>query len=417
MKNKEPLNIVIFRNNLRVHDNYPLFFVTKEKKRVLALYTSEIINEKNFFQRQFIYESLENLKSNLLNFEINLSLVTNIKNSLDELSKEYELKIFFEEEAGVYEKKFEEILKKYPYKSFYAQTMIEPFDFDFRKSFSHFRKKAEKIEIKSVLEKPSKVQTVNFESENLKTFNSELIFSGGEDEAIKRLEYYLDFIHSYKDTRDRVDGIDNSTKFSPYLALGCISPRMIYHKIKEKEKQTYESNSSYWIYFELLWRDFFHLVLKQSNHSLFLSKGLKNQKFSYFEKDKNYQNFFQGKTGVDLIDASIKELKTTGWLSNRNRQLIASFYIKNLGYNWLNCAKFFEDYLIDYNPASNYGNFAYQAFVGNDSSYRVFDIYKQSNLYGGKEYVKKWLNKEETQNIDLNKMVSKVKKEVYNLGE
>ena len=201
--------------------------------------------------------------------------------------------------------------------------------------------------------------------------------------------------------------------FSPYLSIGCISPRYIYKKIKEHEEKTYESKYSYWIYFELLWRDFFHLVMKTSHNRLFLSSGLKNKKFNYKPKDKDFYDFFEGKSGVDIIDANIKELTTTGWLSNRNRQLVASFFIKNLGFNWLYLAKFFEKFLIDYNPASNYGNFAYQAFVGNDSSYRVFDIYKQSNQYMGKTYVKKWLKKEEKQTFNLNKMASLVKQSVY----
>ncbi|PHO16618.1 hypothetical protein CPH92_00850 [Malaciobacter marinus] len=67
--------------------------------------------------------------------------------------------------------------------------------------------------------------------------------------------------------------------------------------------------------------------------------------------------------------------------------------MKNLGIDFRIVAAFFESYLIDYNPASNYGNIAYQAFVGNDKTYRVFDVIKQSKQYGGRVYTNKWLNK------------------------
>lgn len=412
---KEKLNIIVFRNNLRVKDNYPLYFASKEYIPLLALYSMEIINEKNIFQKEFIKETLINLKSNLLKFNINISFVENISTTLEYLNKNYQLKIFFDEEVGVYEKNFEEILEKFPHKKFFTQTMIEPFSFDYNKSFSYFRKKAEKKQILKPLCEPNICNTISFDSIKVNLKNLNLIFKGGENHAISRLDYYLNnFIHNYKDTRDKVDGSDNSTKFSPYLSVGAISPRYIYYKIKEKELETYSSKSSYWIYFELLWRDFFHLVMYQSKSLLFKKGGLKNSSYKYIEDDKLFSNFFNCNCKVDLIDASIKELTTTGWLSNRNRQLVASFFIKNLGFNWLYCAKFFENNLIDYNPASNYGNFAYQAYVGNDSSYRVFDIYKQSKLYGGADYIQKWLNKkEDLYKIDLDEMKERVKKEVY----
>jgi deoxyribodipyrimidine photo-lyase len=84
-----------------------------------------------------------------------------------------------------------------------------------------------------------------------------MVFKEGENTGLDRLNYYLDFIHDYKSTRDNVEGMDNSIKFSSYLSIGAISPKMIYHKIKEEESEIYSLTSSYWIYFELLWRDFF----------------------------------------------------------------------------------------------------------------------------------------------------------------
>jgi deoxyribodipyrimidine photo-lyase len=421
------LAIVLFRNNLRIDDNYCLYNACKNSDFVLGLYSLEVLKGKiydfekcNIFRQKFIKESLICLKNNLLKYDINLSIVDDIDKSLEELSKSYEIIIYYDEEVGTQEKAFEKKLQKYKYKSFFSQTMIEPFVFDYKKSFSHFRNKAEKQNINKTLDEISRKKSIDFKSLDIKIPKlkidnpNAIIFKGGEDEAFVHLQNYLPNIHSYKTTRNEMSGFENSTKFSSYLAIGCISPRRIYEKIKDQEEKTYQSDSSYWIYFELLWRDFFHLVMKYSGNKLFLKSGIKEINYN-FRIDKNtFDNFFNASLGVDLIDASINELKTTGWLSNRNRQIVASYFIKNLGLDWRVGAAFFESFLVDYNPASNYGNWAYQAHVGNDSSYRIFDIERQTQMYNGNDYIKKWLNKEKSkENIDYKIMTEIVKKEVF----
>jgi deoxyribodipyrimidine photo-lyase len=421
------LAIVLFRNNLRIDDNYSLYNACKNSDLVLGLYSLEILEGKIYdfkkcdvFREKFIKESLVCLKNNLLKYSINLSIVDDIDKTLDELSKSYEITIYYDEEVGTQERAFEEKLQKYKYKSFFSQTMIEPFIFDYKKSFSHFRNKAEKQKINKTLDGISRKKSIDFKSLDIKIPKVEInnpnaiIFKGGEDEALIHLKNYLPKIHNYKITRNEMSGFGNSTKFSPYLAIGCISPRRIYEKIKEEEEKTYVSDSSYWIYFELLWRDFFHLVMKYSGNKLFLKSGIKEINYN-FRKDKNtFDGFFKASSGVDLIDASINELKTTGWLSNRNRQIVASYFIKNLGLDWRVGAAFFESFLVDYNPASNYGNWAYQAHVGNDSSYRIFDIERQTQMYNGNDYIDKWLNKEKSkENIDYKVIAEIIKKEVF----
>ena len=427
---KPKLCITIFRNNLRIKDNKALLEATRTCENMICLWSLEILKGENFgfkkcgeFRKEFIYESIIDLKKSLLKKNIWLYIVDNIEDELKKLNEKYDLRLFFEEEVGVEEKEFENRLKIYKTVSFFNQTMIEPFTFDYKKSFSHFRNKAEKMDILSPVDEiKSKdklhmcigVNDINLELKNIKN-----IVQGGETKALQRVEEYLDnFIHKYYDTRSLIDGFNNSTKFSPYLACGCISPKTLYFKLKEYEDKLGSSKSSYWIYFELLWRDFFHLVMKQSNNKLFIKTGLIEKNY-IFDKDKEkMKEFFDAKTGVDIIDAGVLELKNTAWISNRLRQLLASYFIKNLGLDFRYCAAFFEEYLIDYNPASNYGNFAYQAGVGNDKQYRVFDPIKQSNFYGGKDYVKKWLNKEESvPNFDYKKMANVVKKTIYNIND
>ena len=421
------LAIIIFRNNLRIDDNHCLYKACNENDYILGLYSLELLKDEIFgfkkcdiFREKLIKESLICLRKNLLKYNINLSIVDNIEQSLEELAQSYEITIYYDEEVGTEERAFEKRLQKYPYQSFFSQTMIEPFTFDYKKSFSHFRNRAEKLEVPKPLDKISRKKTIEFKSLDIQipTISIQnpnaIVFKGGEDEALKQLETYLLKIHEYKSTRNEMSGFDNSTKFSVYLALGCISPRRIYYEIKRQEEKTYKSDSSYWIYFELLWRDFFYLVMKYSGNKLFLKSGIKEINYNFRKDEKSLKSFFSARTEVDLIDASINELKSTGWLSNRNRQIVASYFVKNLGLDWRIGAAFFESLLVDYNPASNYGNWAYQAHVGNDSSYRMFDIDKQTQMYNGKDYINKWLNKKKSkENIDYRTMAEVVKKEVF----
>ena len=428
---KEKLCIVVFRNNLRICDNEALIKATNSCENMIALYSTEILEGTNLggfkrcgdFRREFIYESLINLKKNLLRKNIWLYIVKDLKEVLEKLNQRFELRIFFEEEVGVLELEFEKILKTYKHKSFFNQTMLESFLFDYKKSFSHFRKKAEKLEVAKPLgdiEPKDKIfMCVDIKEIDIKLHKKNNTINGGEDEALNRVDFYLEnFIHKYLDTRSLIDGNNISTMFSPYLAIGCISARQVYWKLKLYEEKYGSSKSSYWIYFELLWRDFFYFVMLQSKNRLFLKNGLLETSYDFKSDKKLLDDFFMAKTGVDIIDAGIVELKNTGWLSNRQRQLVASFFIKNLGLDFRYCAAFYEEYLLDYNPASNYGNFAYQAGVGNDKEYRVFDPIKQSKFYGGKKYVQKWLNKEEiSPNFDYRKLALDVKKSIYNIKD
>ena len=431
--NKEKLNVVVFRNNLRIDDNYALFNALKNKENVLCLYPLEILEGTNFgfkscgnFRKKLIFQAINELKETLNEKNIPLYCVKDISNSLKALFANYSIKIFYEQEVGTQELEFEQKLENYHCDSFYKQTMIEAFDIDINKSFSNFRNKVEKalktnkMQIQKPLEfeiqKQKETLKLNLQDEKLEVLSENLILNGGEKEAIKRVDEYLSkYMHKYFDTRSLVDGFDNSTKFSVYLSIGCISARRVYQKLKEYESKSYESKSSYWIFFELLWRDYFHLVMKQSSNKLFLKTGLlENESYDFSTNSQKLQEFFDAKTGVDIIDAGVIELKTTGWVSNRLRQLLASYFVKNLGLDFRYGAAFFQEYLLDFSCASNYGNWAYQAGVGNDKQYRVFDPIKQSKVYKGKAYIKKFLNKEETPpSFDYAKMAEEVKVNIF----
>uniref|UniRef100_A0A8C4KXE0 Cryptochrome DASH n=1 Tax=Dromaius novaehollandiae TaxID=8790 RepID=A0A8C4KXE0_DRONO len=175
--------------------------------------------------------------------------------------------------------------------------------------------------------------------------------SGGETQALMRLQYYFwdtNLVASYKETRNGLIGMDYSTKFAPWLALGCISPRYIYEQIRKYEKDRTANQSTYWVLFELLWRDYFRFVALKYGRRFFSLRGLQGKEVPWKKDLQLFDCWKEGKTGVPFVDANMRELAATGFMSNRGRQNVASFLTKDLGLDWRMGAEWFEYLLGDY---------------------------------------------------------------------
>ena len=238
-------------------------------------------------------------------------------------------------------------------------------------------------------------------------------FQGGETAGHERIRYLVTSgsMTTYKDTRNGILGPDFSTKLSSFLALGCISARQINRYLLNfedgktdlgKGSHGYgkgENKGTASVRFELLWRDYFRLTTRKFGPKLFRISGFKNDtstSWEYPQKNTEIQRrvtrFLEGTTGTGFIDASMRELFLTGYTSNRLRQNVASFFAKHLGIDWRIGAEWYECCLVDYDLSSNWGNWQYNAGVGNDPrEARVFNPVKQAYDYGGGEYVKTWM--------------------------
>ncbi|CEM00012.1 unnamed protein product [Vitrella brassicaformis CCMP3155] len=222
-----------------------------------------------------------------------------------------------------------------------------------------------------------------------------LPFQGGETAALSRLDEYFfkaDCLKDYKQTRNGLVGANYSSKFSPWLALGCLSPRHVYHKVKEYERQRVANDSTYWLIFELLWRDYFKFIGVKFGTKLFQADGLMGKQVKWRTNRNAFEAWRDGRTGVPFIDANMRELRATGYMSNRGRQNVASFLTKDLTLDWRLGAEVFEAELLDHEPTANYGNWNYAAGIGNDPREdRKFNIIKQAMDYDPNgEYVKLW---------------------------
>jgi deoxyribodipyrimidine photo-lyase len=428
--------IVWFRQNLRLHDNEALTEALTNAYEVIPVY---VFDERTFkgetgygfpktnrFRAQFIIESVADLRKSLQKLGSELIVrVGKPEEEIFELAKLCKTSwIFCNRERTTEELAVQDQLEKklwsvgqeirYSRGKMLYYTADLPFPVQHTPDvFTQFRKEVERIvQVREPLPRPEKSfnpSPIELQAGHIpslsdfgyKPFDTDprgvMAFKGGETEALKRLQYYFwgtDKIKNYKETRNDLLGADYSSKFSPWLAQGCLSPKMIYAQLKRYEKERGENESTYWLFFELLWRDFFRFMGKKHGSKIFQKGGPRGKADDALTDDRAlFQQWAMGETGIPFIDANMRELNLTGFMSNRGRQNVASFLVKDLKVNWQMGAEYFESLLIDYDPCSNWGNWNYVAGVGSDPREdRYFNILTQARRYDSQgAYVRHWL--------------------------
>jgi deoxyribodipyrimidine photo-lyase len=219
-------------------------------------------------------------------------------------------------------------------------------------------------------------------------------FQGGESAALARVKDYIwekDLLKIYFDTRNGMIGPNYSTKFAPWLAHGCLSPRFVARECQKYEGERVANKSTYWVVFELLWRDFFKFFAMKHGNKIFLQGGTmdSDQKWKFHEP--SFSAWKEGRTGYPLVDANMRELAATGFMSNRGRQNVCSFLALDMKIDWRYGADYFESTLLDYDVHSNWGNWVSGAGMTGGRINR-FNIVKQSKDYDQHgDYVRQWL--------------------------
>jgi deoxyribodipyrimidine photo-lyase len=283
-------------------------------------------------------------------------------------------------------------------------------------TFSAFRRKVEKHPTREVVSTPrslppppadgpvsaldslkSKVST-EYEKMTAVCSRSDTVIHGGESVGQQQLAAYFssDAPSSYKLVRNELDGWVNSTKFSLWLSLGCISAPQTLARLHQYEKEVGANESTYWIFFELLWREYFQHYARVHGQRLFALHGIKSstRKHQVYD-DANparLTTWQSGQTDYPIVNACMNQLSETGFMSNRGRQLVASCLVNELALDWRLGASWFEHHLIDYDVASNWGNWQYLAGVGADPrGKRQFNLTIQTETYDPTgEFVRHW---------------------------
>lgn len=423
-----------FRNDLRLHDNEALLTAAEGAHALLPVFifdprafgkTASGFPKYGPYRSRFVLESLEDLRAQLREKGSELIILHGKPEELiPELCRKYGVGLVsYHEEATDEEVQVEEALDEaleadgVEVASCWGASLfhLDDLPMDPEKMpdvFTPFRKKVEKMsQVRPALPAPDslpplpeKAGAISEEFPGADFFGVEpadssakgvLPFRGGEREGIKRLEDYIwkgDHLKEYKNTRNGMLGADYSSKFSAWLANGCLSPRYIYEEVKRYESERKKNQSTYWLVFELLWRDFFRFIFLKHGNKLFQEKGIKGAAYEWSYNQQAFRRWANAETGIPMIDANMRELNETGFMSNRGRQNVASFLTKNLNIDWRWGAEYFESLLVDYDVCSNWGNWAYNSGVGNDPRDRFFNIVGQGKRYDKNgDYLRHWL--------------------------
>lgn len=291
--------------------------------------------------------------------------------------------VFFTFGAAWEEREAERILGSsgVPTRGYHSRTLLHPqeaFQPDLPSTYTPFRKRVESL-----------LGDVPFPGIQPFEGSANLIqpFSAKEAEARAHLYAYVAAEgpgRRYKTSRNGMLNTQDSTKLSAYLSLGLVHPQEVWNRCLEVENAVGGCEEIYWIRFELLWREYFQWVAYEAGAKLFQARGLKREASpeTRMGSRKAFELWTEGRTGDALVDAAMRELKATGYQSNRARQNAASYWIHDLKQPWRVGAAYFEAMLVDYDAASNWGNWAYIAGVGNDPRpFRKFNTHKQAEQY------------------------------------
>ncbi|ARV08326.1 deoxyribodipyrimidine photolyase [Winogradskyella sp. PC-19] len=417
-KTENNTSLVWFRNDLRTIDNTVLSEATKSGKRVVGLYCFDPKyfkdNKYGFkttekFRAKFLLETIIDLKDQLEKLNIDLLVYQDApEDIISEIVSTYNVSDIYlqndwTKDEMATETAVQSLIPDVKFHKYYNQLLYHPDDINFEidnlpQVFTVFRKKLEKYVdireeavIKSLttsnrIENNTQIPTLqDLDFKNFETHpNSAFPFKGGETAATERLNHYFfntKKLGFYKKTRNGLVGLDYSSKFSPWLANGSISARTIYWQVKKFEKEHVKNQSTYWLIFELIWRDYFKYVSLKHGSQIFKLEGILKKEYDWSTNKNLIEKWIHGETQSDFVNANMIELKETGWMSNRGRQNVASYFAKELKLDWRIGAAYFESLLLDFDVHSNFGNWMYVAGVGNDPRDRKFNVDLQAERY------------------------------------
>ncbi len=387
------------RNDLRLHDNECLHRAMAQSDRLLLIYvidprsyenTKLGFSKANELRFTFLAQALKDLKSSCLAMGGNLMIKTGLPEELiPNLVKQFDAtQLIYQKEITAEEVNIElaidNALQATPCKTnaIWGLTLYHKDDAPFAPADTPLTSKAFRMQLtknaavrtcfdtpETLPETPDvahwgeipSMTALNLDSK--KALDS-IAFAGGETEGLKRLNYYsfgTELLTTYRWTRNRSLGKDYSSKLSPWMALGCISPRYIYWQIKEYEQKVKKNASTWWLVFELVWRDYFKFLSMRFGNSIFSSGGYRSRDVEWTHDKKLFERWCQGLTGIPFVDAHMRELNETGFMSNRGRVNCASFLTRDYKIDWRWGAAYFESCLLDYDVSSNWLNWNTQA--------------------------------------------------------
>lgn len=419
--------LVWFRNDLRIHDNEILLEAVRKADKVLPVYCFDPFyftknpsgNPKTGnIRARFLLESVADLRRNLRCLGSELIVRTgNPAEILPQLAEEYQVSEVYHhrevahEETDISEQVEAALWKlRLNLKHFIGHTLYHKEDLpfpikDIPDSFAVFKKKVEREStVRPCIATPEFMTTPAIADpgeipalaalgleEPADDSRSAYRFAGGETAGLQQLELFFATQLALPGKHARRQAPDEySSRLAPWIALGCISLRRVYWEAV-KNQPSHHHNA---MVLDLLWRDYFRFMFKKHGQKFIDAENHSDdQALPVMVQEEAFNNWKNGETGVPMVDAAMHELNATGYISNYSRQVAATYLVNDLKGDWMRGAGYFEEKLIDYSPASNWGNWAFIAGVkdARESRY-VISAKPAAELETKNTYIDTWLS-------------------------
>ncbi len=401
----DKVNVFWFRRDLRLDDNVGLYKALNGKFPVLPvfIFDSEILEQlpKNDARITFIYNTIQTMRKKLQN-TCGSSIATFHGKPLDvfkQITKDFEVQnVITNHDYEPYALKRDQEIKE-----FLSKKDIDFYTFKDQVIF-------EKDEVVKDDGKPYLVYTPymrkwkeRFKEHSLKIYETKSLLKNCiehsrlpnltlsnmdfEKSNIEVPDYDLSksMIQEYEKTRN-FPGRDETSRLSPHLRFGTVGIRQVI------EKAIAEKNETFWN--ELIWREFFMQILWHFPETQTQAFKKKYDHITWRNNETEFEKWKTGTTGFPLVDAGMRQLNETGWMHNRVRMLVGSFLCKHLLIDWRWGEAYFAEKLLDYEMASNVGNWQWVAGCGVDAApyFRIFNPTTQIEKFDKeKTYIKKWI--------------------------
>ena len=351
------VNLIWFRNNLRTQDHEALAMALQTQKPVIGLYcldpkqfqeTAFGFKKTEKFRARFLLETLRELKNALAELHVPLYVLhQSPEEAFQAMVQEHKILHVYTQkewtsEEVVVQQNMQKLFPQLSWHEFYDQFLFHPEDipYEFHKIpevFTEFRKKCEQqVKIRPLQTSHAQAKAYYFQTsqiiptledlglDSFKTHkNTAFPFKGGENKAQKRIDHYFfetENLSRYKQTRNGLIGESYSSKLSAWLANGSISAKKIYWEVKEYEKQVGANEDTYWLIFELIWRDYFKYISLKHGNKIFQLHGIVKNRYDWKFNPKAFRQWVYGNTREPFVNAKMIELMKTGFFSKPCRQ-------------------------------------------------------------------------------------------------
>jgi deoxyribodipyrimidine photo-lyase len=395
------------RRDLRLTDNPTLHSALEAGSVIPVFILDPSFSARSPRRSSFLYEGLHALDQELR--KRNSCLVIRKGKPLEELRTLFETScsetIFAEEDFTPLARERDAfIAKALPLQLIHGQTahhpkhVLKPDGRPYTVYTPYSKTWKAKLNGLNLIPAPESIHTpAGIKSDALPAYESNPLFPAGEQEAQTRLEEFLHkSIYAYAETRNRMD-LDGTSSLSPYLRFGMIGLRQAVSAARQAMSagRSAEAKHSAEIWLnELIWREFYIQILFHFPH---VSKGSFNPSLANIPWRNNESEFAawkDGRTGLPIVDAAMRQLKQTGWMHNRARMIVASFLVKDLLIDWRWGEAWFMENLLDGDPAANNGGWQWTAGTGTDAApyFRIFNPVLQSAKFDPNgEYIRRWV--------------------------